>query len=119
MVADTSGVPVETSCVSAQKKRNHSIVPWLLALVLLGVAYVLSYAPVVKLKEPHSGNRLGAYLFPIDGSELPVYRPVDYLIDETPLREPLLMWADLWSVRETFEFASALRGFPGYQLDVF
>ena len=104
--------------MTAQKERHHSIATWLLPLVLLGVAYVLSYAPVVRFKGPYSGNRPGAFLFPIDGSDLPVYRPVDYLIDETPLREPLFLWADLWGVREPFEFASAVRNFSGFQLDV-
>lgn len=32
-----------------------------------------------------------------------VYFPVQWLIDETPLREPLLAWAQCWHVREELE----------------
>ena len=39
---------------------------------------------------------------PIHGDDLTIYKPVDWLIDETPLREPLLWWAGVWSVRGTF-----------------
>ena len=93
--------------------RQHSIIPWLFAIVVLAVVYVLSYAPVVKWKgpyaihNPHNGPIVFAY--PVDGTHLPMYRPVDCLIDETPLREPLLIWAGVWGACEAFEDARVNR----------
>jgi hypothetical protein len=46
---------------------------------------------------------------PLDGKDLPLYRPVDFLIDHTVLREPVLWWAELWGVRDEFETMSRLR----------
>ena len=90
--------------------RRHSIIPRLFAIILLAVAYVLSYAPVVKFKQSSTTGTPAASLgLPTDGSILPFYRPVDYLIDETPLRSPLFLWADLWSARYELEVAATLR----------
>ena len=46
---------------------------------------------------------------PIHGDDLPVYRRVDWLIGETPLRDPLLWWADVWGVRGPFVEGMAWR----------
>lgn len=57
--------------------------------------YLLSYAPLM---------RLG--LGPLDD----LFVPVQWLIDHTPLREPLIAWASFWNVPvETLEVASNLR----------
>ena len=72
------------------KRTLHILIITLSAFVV----YVLSYAPVVRFS---NGHRL-AYI-----SEFPAYEPVDGLIDWTPLREPLLVWADIWQVRGNFE----------------
>lgn len=70
--------------------RSHS---WFVvaACLLLPAVYTLSEAPIVRLAgvTPHGGWwRL--------------YSPVDWAIDNTPLREPLLSWARLWSVEVEF-----------------
>jgi hypothetical protein len=38
-----------------------------------------------------------------------VYRPVDWLIDYTPLDRPLYWWAEQWGVREYFQITQMLR----------
>ncbi len=58
------------------------------AMIVLPVAYVLNYAPVVRMTPVRIGTS--------------VYAPVDWMIDNTPLREPLFWWADLWGVRDDF-----------------
>jgi hypothetical protein len=78
---------------------------WSAALAaVLTVVYVLSYAPVVRYLEdrPTKEYKLFDYT---DGDELPFYRPVDSLIDSTPLRSPLIAWARIWGVGNTFQFA--------------
>ena len=80
------------------------------AVILLTVAYVLSYAPVVRLNGswtvqmvPNWNGRVYPIKAPLCGTTgLPVYRPVDWLIDHTPMREPLWTWAELWGVRTVF-----------------
>ena len=79
--------------------------PVLLALV---VVYPLSYAPVVKWTE--SDLMIGPDIpAPADGGQLPGYRPLDWLIDNTPLREPMFAWARVWGVETQFEWASFFR----------
>jgi hypothetical protein len=45
----------------------------------------------------------------IDGGELPIYQPVDWLIDNTPLQRPLFWWADLWRVEDVFLYSQFRR----------
>jgi hypothetical protein len=78
------------------------------ALVLL-VPYLLSYAPVVAYAEKHDLAQPTDLFDVTDGKELPIYRPVDLLIDYTPLRRPLVAWARLWGVGNTFAFGRWLR----------
>lgn len=59
------------------------------------LSYVLYYAPVVRFTTVQVGT--------------PVYAPVDWLTDNTQLRDPLLDWAELWGVREEFEWGALLR----------
>lgn len=50
------------------------------------------------------------YVVPPEGGSLhPVYEPVEWLIDHTPLRTPLLAWAGIWGVRGESELASFIR----------
>ena len=72
-------------------------------LVLLPLAYLLSYAPVYRMGKSSGWSRID--------HPLAVYRPVDWLIDHTPLDEPLYRWADLWGVRGDVVWAAAYRGF--------
>jgi hypothetical protein len=50
-------------------------------------------------------------LFPIRAEWQEWYVPVEWLTDNTPLREPLLHWAGLWGeyVEEDFRFRSDRR----------
>jgi hypothetical protein len=40
---------------------------------------------------------------------LSCYRPVEWLIDQTPLREPLFQWAGLFGVEDSFRNAAEQR----------
>ena len=64
--------------------------------VLLPFVYVLSYAPVVRAGQVTCGN-------------CTAYRPVDWMIDNTLLRDPLMAWAQTCGVRPEFEFAEIRR----------
>jgi hypothetical protein len=81
-------------------------------LVVLSVVYLFSYAPVVRMQggwkvHPSSHTPLGARVRtyvkePIDGDNLPLYQPVDWLIDNTPFQDPLLWWAQQCGVWGAF-----------------
>lgn len=86
------------------KPSLTSLVAFLLLLTPL--LYVMSYAPVVRCCEgadsPESSfwasggvGEFGVY----DKVDYSLYRPVDWLMEKTPLSGPLLWWADLWNVR--------------------
>mgnify|MGYP006969483489 FL=1 len=65
-------------------------------LVALPFVYVFSYAPVVRVGQVTCGDSN-------------VYRPVDWMIDNTPLRDPLMSWAQFCGVQ--LEFSNAeIRG---------
>ena len=84
-------------------------------VTLLGLAilYVLSYAPVVSWSRTAPtlprGGLPWVYTVYRDGRELPLYRPCDWLIDHTPLQQPLFWWAGLFGVREDFEMTAFFR----------
>lgn len=62
--------------------------------------YVLSYPPLLRVERSSPA---------IPGCWRTVYRPVEWLIDKTPLREPLFMWGRVWRVSRTMAFESAFR----------
>jgi hypothetical protein len=78
-------------------------------LLVLSVVYLFSYAPVVRTRggwKVHAatdsfGNPT-TITEPIDGDNLPFYRPVDWLIDNTPFQDPLLWWAQQCGVGSPF-----------------
>ena len=78
-------------------RRLTPILTTFLLVLLLLVVYVLSYAPVVR------------YCVDPGASAHGIYRPVEWLIDETPVREPLLVWAQPWGVRSQLEMDSLIR----------
>ena len=100
-----------------REPRSAWLLPDVLAvLAVLMLAYVLSYAARrafhgwrEDLRSTVDGRNPATVKAPIDGDDLPVYKPLDWLIDETPLRDPLLWWADVWGVRGTFVKASSWR----------
>jgi hypothetical protein len=83
-----------------------------LALVIAPVVYVLSYAPVVRslveadLAREDRGISLG---IPESIINIPGYAPIEWLIDETPLRYPLLRWCGIFGIEEDARYASAFR----------
>jgi hypothetical protein len=107
---------------TARRKSLLVNVTWAVgALTMLGVLYVLSYAPMYRLKYGRPLRILTAadlHLVREAPPSLPAtfrtqeprgwvplacYAPVDWLIDHTSLRRPLLWWAGVWDVREWVE----------------
>ena len=61
----------------ADRRRDPGVLPIALVLLILFAAYVLSYPPA-----------LGR----VPERMLVIYRPVEWLIDNTPLRTPMYWW---------------------------
>ncbi len=88
-------------------------------LFVLPIMYVLSYAPVFRfVGDPSAHTYIG---FREDWQEL--YRPVEWLTDTTPLREPLLFWSGLWGEEVEYDFRlrsdRRMRGEDPYALPIF
>jgi hypothetical protein len=80
---------------------------WMTALLLVvAVGYSLSYAPAYRWK--YGADTAGALGIPID-PEMPVFRPVEWMIDKSPLRSMLLAWSDVWGVGSSFRRDTELR----------
>lgn len=80
-------------------KRDKSLLSfWIrtsVALIVFIVAYVLSYAPVYRVcgfGPVSRGGRLVGYA----PDHVPFYRPVEWLMDNTPLSGPLYKWGGVW-----------------------
>ncbi|REJ93206.1 MAG: hypothetical protein DWQ34_11170 [Planctomycetota bacterium] len=88
---------------AGRNRSKRTVCLWALGAFLLTVHYVLSYAPAYRVMRDWNGDLLpwGGYWW--------VYRPVDVLIDETPLQRPLMAWADVCGVRDEFDFAMFVR----------
>lgn len=98
-----------------------------MALLVLAIPYVMSYAPIYRLKHGRpirivttSDFNFRRYRPPCLPAivrapqarpwvPLSIYRPVEWLIDYTPLREPLMHWAELWDVRAQMSWNSVGR----------
>ena len=80
------------------KRRKSSLVNVLLIamLVALPVGYVISY--------PLSVRASGGL-----NPDLPAYRPVELLIDNTPLQQPMFWWAEKCKVGAQVRFACFAR----------
>ena len=86
----------------------------LVAVLVLPVAYVLSYAPVYRAlhtasPSPFQDSRFNGSISRLPSAHVPGYAPVDWLIDHTPLREPLFLWADAFGVRSSFQHSHMVR----------
>ena len=93
--------------------------------ILLPLVYVLSYAPVVRVRGrtvevPWTWSEYFSAGYSVNGtptmrieradaSLYPAYQAVDWLIDNTPLRQPLFYWAEIWSVRDQFQAGESFR----------
>ena len=80
-----------------RKPRKPLLINLLWAAVLgvvLFVVYAMSYPVAVRLTS---------------STVLPAYRPVEWLIDNTPVREPMFRWAEFCGVRDGLEWEYFLR----------
>ena len=68
------------------------------AVLGIAVCYVLSYVPVMALGLPRPRD-----------SMLDLYDPVEWLIDNTSLSDPLLAWSERWGLHDKLANASANR----------
>jgi len=116
-----------SACSTQARSRLRNITWASVALLVVLVLYVLSYAPMYRLKYGQPLRILTAadlHLVKVAPPSLPAtfrtqeprewvplacYAPVDWLIDGTPLRRPLLWWAGVWDVREWVEGDSSTR----------
>jgi hypothetical protein len=94
-------------CMTTRSRKPLLVnLVWIAALMLLLFAgYVLSYAPIAR----HYMVRHGMSRSIADGTVLPVYKPVDWLIDHSSMREPLFLWARMWRMELAFSTAHSKR----------
>lgn len=85
----------------------------LVLLFTLVVSYFLSYAPVCRMRLGSDDDLpMNSLVYQDEGV---LYRPVEWAIDHTFLKAPLLTWASAWGVREQQEVASGLRWLESYR----
>jgi hypothetical protein len=85
--------------------------------MILVICYVASYALAYRVHYGRDGLGLavttGGFDFTSRSRDTSLwrraYRPVEWLIDHTVLSEPLLVWADLLSVRKAQEMDRTIR----------
>lgn len=77
------------------------------AMVGLPLMYVTSYAPVVRWRSPAPSVVLGKKSS--NASQPAFYRPVEWLIDNTPASGPLMLWARVWGVEDEIRVTSSMR----------
>lgn len=86
------------------KPSITSLMAFGLILGMLVVTYVLSHAPVYSIlygDEPADERTTRR--------SIKFYSPVEGLIDGSPLRNPLLNWADVWGVGVHMRMDSSMR----------
>lgn len=79
--------------------KNLCFLALLAAILVAG--YVLSYAPVYRLRHgtfPKQSAMVASSPWLGMSGLMTGYAPVEWLMDRTILREPLCRWADLWGV---------------------
>ena len=92
-----------------------TIVPRIIAVILVLLFYVLSYAPMVRFVRGPYHSPPPRVLFSISPNAFEpqnwetAYAPVMWLLDETPLNKPLLAWAELWNVDRYMYLSSFIR----------
>lgn len=85
------------------------------AFMLMLCTYVLSYAPYVafRYEGPQYSSPSGGWACTFYPDEEPYYHPpfapVEWLIDHTPLQEPLLVWGRVWGSDDKMRFDILLR----------
>ena len=94
----------------ARVGKNRRVLHVVVLLVLVDKLYVLRYAPAAGVMA--TGKLTGM------GPLLDLSFPVEWLIDETPLHEPLHRWAAVWGQRVNFDRISAARIKNNYWGDV-
>jgi hypothetical protein len=85
-----------------------------IALLGLAVLYILSYAPVCRIVQGadidlHTPDRMIVFAPPLDWD---MYRSVEWVMDRTPLAEPLYWWAGVWDCGRSVRGYSRVRRNP-------
>ena len=78
--------------------RPSNLGPAVGVLLGLAVLYVLSYAPACRLARGadvhyHTSDQRIVFARPLNWT---MYRPVEWVMDRTPLARPLYWWGDVW-----------------------
>jgi hypothetical protein len=113
---------------SRARTASHRFLALVAGSILVTITYLLSHAPLYRVIHGRNPVDYGwddiihfrktrtwpvsvEFGFPAGAWEglQPLYKPVEFAIDDTPLREPLLWWADLSDVRGSLEYESDLR----------
>jgi len=91
----------------SDKRKSPPTVAVILTLTVILVGYVLSYAPYIRYrysirKRPPRGVLVSYNMDTpyIVENRHTFYAPVEWLVDETPAKRPMLWWADVWDVRD-------------------
>src|SRR5690349_2278465 len=91
----------------ASEHKRSAWRTWIWSVVVMiavTVMYVLSYAPVLRWHYPvRTITEISRSI------HIPIYSPVEWLLDTEFASSPLLWWSQLWGVREQTKRASALR----------
>lgn len=84
------------------------------AMFLAFVVYLLSQAPMMRCQQERKITKPSPGKF--NGSLMAFYRhehwsydPANWIYDQTPLHQPLALWAELWGVGVNFEFNRMVR----------
>lgn len=101
------------------KRRVKRAVFIVICMFGICAIYVFSYAPAVALlSDPLPKLKYYHWDAPnIPRHPLRCYAPVDWLIDNTSLEQPLMTWAKLWGSDDRIALAKFARGFdtPGLE----
>ena len=97
-------LPISRRAGMRSFRRSHFSVVCV-ALLAAAAIYALSYAPYMRWRfgtDPDEATK--GFMWQPDpeyvlGKAPAVYAPVEWLIDETPMKQPLLSWAQLWGVQ--------------------
>lgn len=96
------------------KSRPSHFGPAVGILLGLAVMYVVSYAPVCRLVRGadvhyHTPDQRIVFARPLNWN---IYRPVEWVMDRTPLSRPLCWWGDVWGC------GSSMRAYSSGRIEV-
>ena len=85
-----------------RRVTHKQIVRPLCVTATIVALYVASYPPTLLIVEKHRLIPHGLFSV-LDGEDVPFFKPVDWLIDHTPMRSIILSWSDLFGNRNYLE----------------